>query len=250
MEKPGFVGLGVKRACGRTGTGWHADDDIGLLSPAVMNFSEVVHDLVETHAHKVCKLHLDHGFVAFDREAKACADDGAFAKWGIAHSIASELGFEAIGNFENSSIFSDVLTHEDQVRIFFHGLTEPIADGIDEALFGTWALRSDDYLGKWCIDICQFFLQVWRDGFLGKGDLQGIVDRFFDLFIQFLFGRRIENPNGFQIGFVIVDRIELGPFFHQVLGNVLGAGGFLVAAHAEGDGFDQYRSWIFADIFR
>jgi hypothetical protein len=67
MEKPGFIGLRMERACGGTGTGRHPDHYIRMLTPAVVAFSQVVHYLIEPAGYKIGKLHFYHRFIAIHR---------------------------------------------------------------------------------------------------------------------------------------------------------------------------------------
>ena len=153
MKKPGFVGLGMERSRSGTCAGRHANHHICILPPAVVDLSKVVYDLVEAYTHKVGKLHFHHGLVAFDRKAKPCANDGTFAKRGIAYAISSKLRFEPIRDFKYTSVLADVLPHEYQVGVLFHGLPQAIADRIDESLFCGGSTWIHDGLGKGRIDI-------------------------------------------------------------------------------------------------
>ena len=57
MNKPCLITLAVKRACANTSARRHANNNICILPPAIMNFSQVIDDLVKAHGNKIGKLH-------------------------------------------------------------------------------------------------------------------------------------------------------------------------------------------------
>src|SRR5690349_6267206 len=115
MHKPGFIALAVKRTGAYATTGGHADHHISGLSPAVVDLGEVVHDLVKPLGNKVGKLHLHHALEAFQRQSQRCTDDGTFAKRRIAYPLFSKLLHESFRYFKGASVFSNVLSHQDEV---------------------------------------------------------------------------------------------------------------------------------------
>ncbi|MDT4847864.1 hypothetical protein FQZ97_819390 [compost metagenome] len=76
MGKPCFIALRVERTCSYSGTSWHTHDYVGILPPAIMNFSEVIDDLVEAYRCKIGKLHFHHGFISFDGQPQCSTDNG------------------------------------------------------------------------------------------------------------------------------------------------------------------------------
>ena len=135
MKKPGFVGLGMEGASRYSSTCRHSYHHISILSPAVMDFGEVVHDLVKTHRNKIRELHLYHGFIAFDGKAQSSSDNGTFTKGRIPHPFSTKFIFETIRDFECPAISSYVLTHQYQIGVLFHGLSHSIGNGINEPFF-------------------------------------------------------------------------------------------------------------------
>ena len=135
MKKPGLIGLGMERACGNSRARGHSNDHIGFLSPSVMDFCQVIHNLIEPYRDKVCKLHLHHGFITFYGKPQCRPDNGTFAKWRISHPISTKFIFESISNFKCPTIGANILAHQNKIGIFFHGLPQSVRNGINESFF-------------------------------------------------------------------------------------------------------------------
>ena len=65
MKEPGLIALGVKWTCACTCSRRHTHDHIGMLSPAVMQFCEVIDDLIKATGDKIGELHFHHSFEPF-----------------------------------------------------------------------------------------------------------------------------------------------------------------------------------------
>src|SRR5437762_9501514 len=131
MYEPGFIALRMKRTRSNPAACWHTDDNIRVLPPAILNFCEVVDDLVESYSNKIRKLHFHHALESFQTQAEGGSHDCAFAKWRVPHSFISKLLNKSFGDLERTTIFGYVLAHQDQVGMFVHGLMQPFFDGID-----------------------------------------------------------------------------------------------------------------------
>ena len=109
----------MKGSCPDTRSGWHADDDIGSLSPAVMNFGQVIYDLVKTDSRKIGKLHFHNRLISFQGKSQCGTYDGTFTKWRIAHPFSSEFFQKTFSNLKGTSIFRNILAHQDQIILLF-----------------------------------------------------------------------------------------------------------------------------------
>src|SRR5690349_7744244 len=128
MIKPCFITLAVERACPGACACWHTYDNICTATPAVIDFREVVDDLIETTSDEVCKLHFDHCLVSFEAHAKGSAEDSTFTKWCITNTILTEFFDKTIGNFKHTTVVPDILTHQHKLRMFLHGFIEACSD--------------------------------------------------------------------------------------------------------------------------
>ena len=133
MEEPSLIALAVEGACTYAGSGRHAHHHIGIFLPAVVQFGQVVHDLVEADCHKISELHFHHGLHAFDREAKRGTHNRGFAERGVAYPVLAKGFNKSFGHFEHPAVFGDVLAHEHQVVVRLHGLAQSVLDRVDHA---------------------------------------------------------------------------------------------------------------------
>ena len=132
MEEPRLRALAVVGAGAHAAAGRHADDDVGLLAPAPVDFGQVVDDLVESTGHKIAELHFHHGLLAGDGQSKGGSHDGRFAEWRVAHAFLAKGVHKTVGHLEHPAVGADVLAHEHEVRMFFHAQAQPFGDGVDE----------------------------------------------------------------------------------------------------------------------
>ena len=132
VEKPRFCGLAVERSGPHVSARRHADDYVGLLAPAPVDFGEVVDDLVEADRDEVAELHLHHGFLAGNAQAQGRANNGRFAQWRVAHAFFAKSLHKSVRHFEHAPVLGDVLPHEHKLWKSLHGLPHAFTDGVDQ----------------------------------------------------------------------------------------------------------------------
>ena len=69
MEEPCFVALAMERSCCHTRAGGHAHHNVGMFMPSVMEFRQIINDLIESTSDEICKLHFNHGLPALHGKA-------------------------------------------------------------------------------------------------------------------------------------------------------------------------------------
>src|SRR6187431_882476 len=111
MHKPCFITLAVKWPGTYTATCWHPYHYVGILSPSVMQFCEVINDLVKTDCNKIGELHFHHRLITFQRKAQCCTNNGAFANGCIAHPGLSKCCCKTFCYFKSAAIFRNILSH-------------------------------------------------------------------------------------------------------------------------------------------
>ena len=161
MKEPRFIALTVKRSGSGTCTCRHAHNHICVLTPAPVRLGKVIHNLVEPFCYKIGKLHFNHRLHSINTQTKTGANHCSLTDGCVADTMLSEFFNKAFCNLENAAILSDVLSHQYQLRVFFHGLFQAVADGINKSFFSfTGACRHFYLLYKRCKDICKFFLCI------------------------------------------------------------------------------------------
>src|SRR4249920_3249992 len=103
----------MKRTGPYTGTGGHAYHHIRRLTPAIMDFSQVIYDLVEANGRKIGKLHFHDRFKSFQRQPQRSTYNGTFTQRGIANAVMTKLVQKPFCDFKRPAIFSNILSHED-----------------------------------------------------------------------------------------------------------------------------------------
>src|SRR6516165_3111721 len=122
MHKPGFITLRMKGTCPYTCPGGHPDNNLSRLSPPIMNFSEVIYNLIKAFGDKIRKLHFHNRFESLQAHPQCRANDSAFTKWRITHSGPSEFFNKTFCYFKSSAIFRNVLSHQNKILMFLHAL--------------------------------------------------------------------------------------------------------------------------------
>ena len=135
VKEPSFVTLRMKWSGGRACSRRHPHNHVCCLPPPPMRLCQVVDDLVESLCYKISKLHLNHRFHSFHGEPQACADNSSFTQRSISHAFLSKPRHESFGYLENSSVVSDVLSHQHQVLVALHALPKSITNCVDESFF-------------------------------------------------------------------------------------------------------------------
>ena len=238
VREPRLVALAVEGAGGTARARGHPHHHVGILAPAVVAFGEVIHNLVEAAGHKIGKLHFDHALLTLDAQTQAHAHNGRLTQRRIPHPRLAKLGHEAFRDFKHPTVVGNVLTHEHEVGEALHTLLEAFLNGIDEAqLAGTgggWVV-----LGrlKRAVHIRDFLGYVGRGHRFGISFLKAGFNGGLNFFADAVLGGFCEDAFGDEPLFVVFYRVFGGPLFHQRLGHVLGAAGFFVAAHPEGESF-------------
>src|SRR5688572_6083992 len=140
MNKPGFVALAMKRTCTYTATCGHPNNCIRILSPAVMNFCQVINDLVETNRNKIGELHFHHAFVSFQTQSQCRPYNGTFTNGSVPHSRLSKRFHKAFGYFKSAAILCNFLSHQYPVVMLLHGLMTALFNSIDRPVVvsGQW----------------------------------------------------------------------------------------------------------------
>ena len=134
MGKPGLVALRMEWPCTHAATGRHTNDNIGICAPAIVEFRQVVDDLVKTTGHKIGKLHFHHGFITFQAKSERCTHDGRFTKRGIPDPPFPKFFGKTIGYFKHAPIIRYVLSHQNEIVVPLHGSAEAVRDSINEPL--------------------------------------------------------------------------------------------------------------------
>src|SRR5580693_3966075 len=62
MDKPGLIALRMEGTRSNPASGRHPDNHISILPPPVVDFCQVVDDLVKTHRDKISELHFHYAF--------------------------------------------------------------------------------------------------------------------------------------------------------------------------------------------
>src|SRR5688572_23445200 len=102
----------------------HADHDICVLPPAVMDLRQVVDNLVKAYCYKISKLHFHHGLKSFQRHTEAGAYDGTFTKRCITHPLFSKCLYKTFRDLECTTIFRNILSHQHKVLMLLHALVQ------------------------------------------------------------------------------------------------------------------------------
>ena len=132
MEKPRFCGLAVERSGPYVSARRHADDYVGLLSPAPVDFGEVVDDLVEADRDEVAELHLHHGFLAGNAQPQGGTYNGRLTQRCVAHAFLAKSLHKSVRHFEHAPVLGDVLPHEHKLWKSLHGLPHAFTDGVNQ----------------------------------------------------------------------------------------------------------------------
>src|SRR5688572_20041142 len=135
MEEPCFVALRMEGTSGCTRTGRHANNHIGILPPTPVRFREIIYNLVKTFGYEICELHFDHGLHSFNREAETSSNNSRLANRRVAHPFLPELFNKTFRYLKNASVFCNILSHQHEVVVLFHALSQTIADRIDKSFF-------------------------------------------------------------------------------------------------------------------
>ena len=212
MGKPSLVRLGVKRPRTYPGPGRHTDHNAGFLTPAIMDFGQIVDDLIEATGHKIRKLHFDHGPLACDGKAQSSANNRRFAERGVANPARPVTLHQSLGGFENPTVRAYILTHEDQSRVPFHGLIKAFTHRVHQTQFPLVIRRPNHGLvvRRWgrCIDRRQFSFQRRCRFRFCKNSLQGLFDSFRKSAPKGFLGRNRQPTFAFQVGFKIAKWIS------------------------------------------
>ena len=124
-----------------TRAGRHSYHHIGRLGPSIVAFGQVVYNLIESAGNKISELHFYHGFLAFDGKTVTRSQDTALRDRGVSHPFFAKFLIKIIGDFKYTTIFCHILSHNDEVGVFLHALSEPVTDGIYQSFFGLGAGR-------------------------------------------------------------------------------------------------------------
>src|SRR5271156_1062303 len=116
----------MKRSGIDAGTCRHAHHYIGVFPPAVMTLRQVVDDLVKTARHKISELHFHNRFHSVDGKSETRTDDRGFANRCVAHASFSKLFYKTRRGFKYTAVFGNVLSHDDEILVPFHGLVHAI----------------------------------------------------------------------------------------------------------------------------
>ncbi len=130
MRKPGLITLRMKGPSPHTCSRRHSNYYRGRLAPAIMNFSQVIYNLIKPHRNKIGKLHFHHTGDSLECETNRNAYYGTFAQGCISNPMIAKFSGEPFRYFKCTPIFGNILTHQYQFRISFHALPERFADGI------------------------------------------------------------------------------------------------------------------------
>src|SRR5688572_10952949 len=140
MCKPCFVALAVKRSCANASTRWHPDHDIGVLPPAIIYFSKIVYDLVETNSYKIRKLHFHHALVSFQTQSQGSPYNSTFTNWCVPHPVFSKFCRKSFRYFKSSAILRNILTHQHKIGMRLHTLEQSFFNRVNEpeVMSGEW----------------------------------------------------------------------------------------------------------------
>ena len=250
MREPGFIALGVERACAHACPCWHAYHHIGILAPAVMYLGQVIDDLIKAHRYEIGELHFHHAFKTLYAQAQCGAHDSTFAQRRVAHALAAILLHHAFCNLERAAIFGYILTHKHQVRIAVHALAYTVAQRLYEFLFGGCATSGQcGAAGVRCIYIGKLFGRI--GGYRRGGKTCGQAILYFFLYTLANTGDLFIGKHLFilQELLIIGNRVFAAPLFKQLLRHIFHAAGLLMSAHAEGHTLHQYRLLLANAVF-
>src|SRR5690349_14509437 len=108
----------------------HPNNNIYVLSPAVMSFCKIIYDLVETTSDKISELHLHDRLHAVYGKPKSGAEYSRFAERRITDSFSAKLFHKSQRGFEHSAIFRNILTHDDKILIFTKSQSHGISNSV------------------------------------------------------------------------------------------------------------------------
>src|SRR6266853_6702580 len=110
---------------------WTTNHQRGGRSPAVVRLRGHVDDLIEGAADEVHELELGYGAQSGERSSEGSAYDGRLRYRRINHSLGAESVDEAIGDFEGSTVDTDVLAQTKDGWVALHFLPDSLADGFE-----------------------------------------------------------------------------------------------------------------------
>src|SRR5690606_33281193 len=101
-----------------------ADGHLQASVVTVRQLRELGRDLVERREHEAVELDLDDGAEARHREADRRADDAGLGERRVEHAVLTEVALQVLGDAEDTAELADVLAHEQNAAVFFHGPAE------------------------------------------------------------------------------------------------------------------------------
>jgi hypothetical protein len=113
----------------------HTDDDGDGEAPArpVVHLGELGGDLVEGREDEAVELDLADRAVAAHGKADRATDDAGLGERGVENALLAELRLQPLGHTEHATEATDVLTHEENLRVIGERLLEPQVEGLRHA---------------------------------------------------------------------------------------------------------------------
>src|SRR6266403_3130123 len=110
---------------------WTTNHQRGGRSPAVVRLRGHVDDLIEGAADEVHELELSYGTQSGESSSEGSAYDGRLRNGRIDHALGAEAVDEAIGDFEGSTVDTDILAQTKDGWVALHFLPDSLADGFE-----------------------------------------------------------------------------------------------------------------------
>src|SRR3954449_5364154 len=114
---------------------WDPDRDrqLHMAGRPVVHLGDLADDLVERREHEAVELDLADRPEPSNRQSDGRADDARLGERGVDDAVLTEVLLQPVSDAEDAAEPTDVLTHDDDLRVVLERLAQSLVEGLAES---------------------------------------------------------------------------------------------------------------------